>query len=74
MSHLDPDRYEVVPVGITSTGIWVAGTTDPEKLTAKGRELPTVSGGRAVSFDLGTPAAAGGAAGHVGEGNSVAEA
>ena len=72
MSHLDPDRYEVVPVGITSTGIWVAGTTDPEKLTAKGRELPTVSGGRAVSFDLGTPAAAGGAAGHVGEGTSGA--
>jgi D-alanine-D-alanine ligase len=55
MSSLDPERYEVVPVGITENGIWVKGTTDTEKLTAHGKDLPTVAGGRSVTFDLGSP-------------------
>ncbi|MGO1949694.1 MAG: D-alanine--D-alanine ligase family protein [Mycobacteriaceae bacterium] len=55
MSHLDPARYDVVPVGITESGLWVKGTTDTEKLRTHDRELPRVEGGRSVSFDLGTP-------------------
>jgi D-alanine-D-alanine ligase len=46
MSHLDRDRFEVVPVGITREGAWVLGTDDPRELTISGRELPAVDGGR----------------------------
>ncbi|MGN0094798.1 MAG: D-alanine--D-alanine ligase family protein [Corynebacterium sp.] len=53
MAHLDPERYTIVPVGITRDGVWVKGTTDVEQLRAHGRELPEVSRGRAVTFDLG---------------------
>jgi D-alanine-D-alanine ligase len=53
IGHLDPERYEVVPVGITENGRWVKGTTDTDKLTAHGRELPTVGGGRSVHLTLG---------------------
>ncbi|AHW63873.1 D-alanine--D-alanine ligase family protein [Corynebacterium glyciniphilum] len=53
ISHLDPERYTIVPVGITRDGVWVKGTTDVEQLRAHGRELPEVSRGRAVTFDLG---------------------
>ncbi|MDO4911226.1 MAG: D-alanine--D-alanine ligase family protein [Corynebacterium sp.] len=42
MSHLDPERFEVIPVGITQDGAWVVGTTDIESLRIQGRELPTV--------------------------------
>jgi D-alanine-D-alanine ligase len=42
MSHLDPQRYEVVPVGITPAGAWVLGTDDPRELAIDGRELPHV--------------------------------
>lgn len=50
MSHLDPDRYEVVPVGITQDGHWVKGTTDAEALSAHGRDLPTVKMSRGVTL------------------------
>lgn len=53
ISHLDPERYTIVPVGITRDGVWVKGTTDVEQLRAHDRELPEVSRGRAVTFDLG---------------------
>ena len=39
---LDPDRFEVVPVGITEAGRWVVA--DTAELVIKGRELPSVSG------------------------------
>lgn len=42
LRHLDPDRYEVVPIGITPDGTWVLGDADPAALTASGRELPVV--------------------------------
>lgn len=42
MAHLDRARYDVVPVGITRDGTWVAGVDDPEALSAHGRELPEV--------------------------------
>lgn len=45
MAHLDEDRYDIVPVGITRDGTWVAGVDDPEALSANGRELPEVDAG-----------------------------
>ncbi|GAA5160411.1 MULTISPECIES: D-alanine--D-alanine ligase family protein [Amycolatopsis] len=42
LAHLDPDRFEVVPIGITKEGGWVLGTSDPERLSIRGSELPTV--------------------------------
>ncbi|OFO13168.1 D-alanine--D-alanine ligase [Corynebacterium sp. HMSC22B11] len=43
IDNLDPERFTVVPVGITSGGAWVQGTTDTAQLRASGRELPTVA-------------------------------
>lgn len=45
MSHLDPERYEVVPVGITSSGAWVEGTRDFASLRIDDRRLPVVDDG-----------------------------
>ena len=42
IDHLDPEIYEVVPVGITEAGAWVPGTTDTSRLRANGREMPRV--------------------------------
>lgn len=42
MSHLDPERYEIVPVGITREGVWTIGEPDPRVLTISGRSLPEV--------------------------------
>lgn len=48
MSHLDAQRYEVIPVGVTRQGRWVAGTTDP----VAGRELPEVQDAEEVALSL----------------------
>lgn len=37
MSNLDPEKYEVVPLGITKEGSWLLGT-EPSKLIAAERE------------------------------------
>lgn len=50
MSHIDPEKYEVIPVGITQTGEWTVGESDPTKLVREGRELPTVTFTRKVSL------------------------
>ena len=49
IAALDPDRYEVVPVGITPDGGWVLADPDQRLAIADG-ELPEVSGGTAVSL------------------------
>jgi D-alanine-D-alanine ligase len=42
--NIDPERYEVVPVGITQQGTWVLGPSDLESLALTGDgELPSVS-------------------------------
>ena len=57
IAALDPDRYEVVPVGITPDGGWVLA--DPaQRLAITDGELPQVSGGTAVSL-VGDPAGRG---------------
>ena len=48
---LDPDQYEVVPVGITREGAWVLAGADPATLAISDRKLPeitTASGSGAV--------------------------
>jgi D-alanine-D-alanine ligase len=42
LSYLDQERYEVVPVGITTHGAWVLGTADPRELVIADRALPAV--------------------------------
>ena len=46
LSYLDQERYDVVPVGITTHGAWVLGTGDPRELVIADRALPAVDGSR----------------------------
>lgn len=48
MSHIDPDKYEVIPVGITQDGRWTVGESDPRSLVREGRELPVVEFTRGI--------------------------
>jgi D-alanine-D-alanine ligase len=54
---LDPDRYEVVPVGIATDGRWVLADDDQPMAITDGT-LPEVTGGTAVSL-VGDPAGRG---------------
>lgn len=45
LANLDPEQFEVMPVGITPSGGWVLGSSDPEVLRIRGRELPVVEEG-----------------------------
>jgi len=44
LRHLDPQRFEVIPVGITSDGIWLRTDARPEDLAITNRRLPAVTG------------------------------
>ncbi|GAA1317758.1 D-alanine--D-alanine ligase family protein [Pseudonocardia xinjiangensis] len=55
LSHLDRERFEVVPVGITTTGAWVLGTDDPRELALSGRALPSVDESRTALALPGDP-------------------
>jgi D-alanine-D-alanine ligase len=57
IAALDPDRYDVVRVGITTDGRWVLADAD-QRLAIVDGTLPEVSGGTAVSL-VGDPAARG---------------
>jgi D-alanine-D-alanine ligase len=50
LAHLDSDRYEVVPVGITRDGAWVLGNDDPQRLAISDRKEPEVTSGAAVAL------------------------
>jgi D-alanine-D-alanine ligase len=54
IAALDPERYDVVPVGIATDGRWVLESADPGHLAlgASG-ELPSVSGDREVALTPG---------------------
>ncbi|MEU4619188.1 D-alanine--D-alanine ligase family protein [Actinoplanes sp. NPDC023801] len=43
LAALDPDQYEVVPVGITREGRWVLASGDASRLAISGRTLPEVT-------------------------------
>jgi D-alanine-D-alanine ligase len=42
LNAMDPDKYEVVPVGITTQGRWSAVTADTGQWNLTGAELPSV--------------------------------
>jgi D-alanine-D-alanine ligase len=44
MSAIDPEAYDVVPVGITREGRWVLGPDDPHRLEISDGRLPEVDG------------------------------
>lgn len=49
LQALDPERYDVVPVGITHDGRWVLESADPERLAlTSGDKLPEVDPSRAT--------------------------
>ncbi|CAN5566816.1 D-alanine--D-alanine ligase family protein [soil metagenome] len=49
LQALDPDRYDVVPVGITRDGRWVLESGDPGRLAITGADaLPEVDGSRST--------------------------
>jgi D-alanine-D-alanine ligase len=43
LGAIDRDRYEVVPIGITTEGNWVQVADAPERLAVTGGQLPTVA-------------------------------
>ncbi|NMD54810.1 MULTISPECIES: D-alanine--D-alanine ligase family protein [Tsukamurella] len=45
LAHLDPERYQVVPVGITQAGAWVLSDGDADALRFADRSLPSVPEG-----------------------------
>ena len=52
MSHLDPETYDVVPIGITRDGMWTIGESDPSALTIRDGVLPTVVPGEELALSL----------------------
>lgn len=48
LQALDPDRYDVLPIGITLEGRWVLTSGDPDQLRIHDRKLPAVTDGAAV--------------------------
>ena len=50
MSHHDPDKYELYPIGITQQGTWTVGESDPEKLRSTNGVMPTVTLTKEVSL------------------------
>jgi D-alanine-D-alanine ligase len=58
LAALDPEKYDVVTVGITKTGAWVRTDADPKQLQISERQLPEVT-------DIGADVAVRSAAGSV---------
>ncbi|MCA1835776.1 MAG: D-alanine--D-alanine ligase [Actinobacteria bacterium] len=50
LANLDPERFEVLPVGITPEGSWVLGPAEPTTLEIRDRQLPSVSSGTALTL------------------------
>jgi D-alanine-D-alanine ligase len=48
IAALDPEKYDVVPVGITPSGQWMLTDATPETLQITGRTLPEVEKGTSV--------------------------
>ncbi len=54
IAALDPDRYDVVPIGIARDGRWVLESAEPGRLAlGAGGELPSVEGDREVALTAG---------------------
>lgn len=54
IAALDPERYDVIPVGIAPDGRWVLESAEPGHLAlGPGGELPSVSGDREIALTPG---------------------
>ncbi|QLQ39749.1 D-alanine--D-alanine ligase family protein [Micromonospora robiginosa] len=60
LAALDPDEFEVVPVGITRQGQWVLASGDPARLAIADRKLPEITAGSGAELVLRADPAAGG--------------
>ena len=52
LRHLDPERFEVVPVGITPDGAWVLSGATPDSLAIADGRLPQVTDGAGAALAL----------------------
>ncbi len=60
IAALDPDKYDVIPIGITPDGRWVLESNDPGRLAlGPAGELPSVTGKQEVALRPSDGAAAG---------------
>jgi D-alanine-D-alanine ligase len=60
IAALDPEKYDVIPIGITPDGRWVLESGDPGSLAlGPGGELPSVTGDREVALRPAPGASAG---------------
>ncbi|MEU4479493.1 D-alanine--D-alanine ligase family protein [Micromonospora sp. NPDC023966] len=60
LAALDPDEFEVVPVGITRQGQWVLASGDPGQLAISDRKLPEITAGSGAELVLRADPAVGG--------------
>ncbi|MFM9034713.1 MAG: D-alanine--D-alanine ligase family protein [Mycobacterium sp.] len=51
LRNLDPDRFDVVPVGIARDGSWLRADVDPDELAIADGKLPEVRGGTHSPLD-----------------------
>ncbi|MBV9090679.1 MAG: D-alanine--D-alanine ligase [Mycobacteriaceae bacterium] len=52
LRNLDPQRYDVVAIGITAEGAWVLTDADPDALTIRGGRLPRVTASSGTELAL----------------------
>jgi len=57
LNAIDRDRYEVIPIGITTDGTWVPVPDRPERLALTGGELPSVESAAASAANASEGAA-----------------
>ncbi|MGB8503805.1 D-alanine--D-alanine ligase family protein [Mycobacterium sp.] len=53
LRHLDPARFDAVPIGITREGTWVLANADPGSLAIEGGRLPEVTASSGAELALG---------------------
>jgi D-alanine-D-alanine ligase len=52
LRHLDPQRFDAVPIGITQEGTWVLTDADPGSLAIQGGRLPQVTASSGAELAL----------------------
>src|SRR6476620_9081044 len=59
LNAIDRDKYEVIPIGITTDGRWIPVPDQPERLALTAGELPSVDSAAAEPAGEAGPASAG---------------
>jgi D-alanine-D-alanine ligase len=52
LRHLNPERFDVVPIGITQEGTWVLTDADPDRLAIEAGRLPHVNASSGAELAL----------------------